>query len=119
MRFRLREKNPVTRKSVSSTRVSVNEAPTQWSSATQKHVTLSVTEAEQAAAATCAQYMIHRKHLLESMGLQVELPMILEIDNQGAVDLAANWSADGRTCHVDVQQNFLHEPKENGILLVK
>ena len=31
--------------------------------------------------------MIYQKHLLESMSLQVELPMIVEIDNQGAVDL--------------------------------
>ena len=45
--------------------------------------------------------------------------MILEIDNLGAVDLANNWSAGGRTCHVDVRQNFLRELKENGILLVK
>ena len=97
----------------------MNGAPTQWRSATQKHVTLYVTEAEQAAAVTCAQYMIHQKHLLDSVGLQVELPMILEVDNQGAVDLANNWSVGGRTRHVDVQQNFLHKLKENGIFIVK
>ena len=45
--------------------------------------------------------------------------MILEIDNQGAVDLANNWSAGGRTRHVGVRQNFLRELKENGILSVK
>ena len=70
---------------------------TQWRHATQKHVTLSVTEAEQAAVVTCAQALIHQKHLLESIGLQVELPLILEVDNQGAVDLANNWSAGGQT----------------------
>ena len=90
-------KDPDTRKLVSGTRVSVNGAPTQWRSATQKHVTLSVTETEQSAAVTCAQDMIHQKYILEFMGLQVELPMILEIDNQGAVDLASNRSAGGRT----------------------
>ena len=45
--------------------------------------------------------------------------MILEVDNQGAVDLANNWSAGGRTRHVDVRQNFLRELKEDGILIVK
>ena len=45
--------------------------------------------------------------------------MILEIDNQGAVDLANNWSIGGRTRHVDVRQNFLRKLKENGILIVK
>ena len=53
------------------------------------------------------------------MELQVELPMILEVNNQGAVDLANNWSAGGRTRHVDVRQNFLRELKEAGILIVK
>ena len=48
-----------------------------------------------------------QKHLLESMGLQVGLPVIFEIDNQGAVDLADNWSAAGRTHHMNVRQNLL------------
>ena len=45
--------------------------------------------------------------------------MILEIDKQGAVDLANNWSAGRRMCHVDVRQNFLRELKEEGILVVQ
>ena len=47
-------KDPDTRKLVSSTRVSVNGAATQWRSATQKHITLSFAEAEQEAAVMCA-----------------------------------------------------------------
>ena len=57
--------------------------------------------------------------MLEYMELQVELPMTLEVDNQGAVDLANNWSTGGRTRLVDVRQNFLQELIKNGILLVK
>ena len=49
----------------------------------------------------------------------MKLPMILEIDDQGAVDLANNWSAGGRTRHVDVRQNFLLKLKYDGILIVK
>ena len=109
---------PETRHSVTGTRVSVNEAVTQWRSASQKFVTLSTTEAEQAGCVTCAQDMVYHKNVLESIGLQVELPMILECDNKGAVDLANNWSTGGRTRHVDVRQNYLRELKEQGILLV-
>jgi hypothetical protein len=36
------------------------------------------------------------------MGLKVKLPMILEMDNKGAVDLANNWIIGGRTRHVNV-----------------
>ena len=53
------------------------------------------------------------------MGLQAEFSMILEIDNQGALDLVNNLNVGGRTRHVDIRQNFLHELKENGILPVK
>ena len=64
---------------------------------------------------------MHRiqKNVIESIGLKVELPMILECDNKGAVDLANNWTAGGRTRHVDVHQNWLRELKEEGILRVQ
>jgi hypothetical protein len=47
-------KDPNTRHCVTGTSVPVNGAMSQWTSDTQKHVTLSCTEAEQAAAVTCA-----------------------------------------------------------------
>ena len=97
----------------------MNEYVTQWRSATQKHVTLSVTEAEQAGAVVCAQDMIFQRHLLISIGFEVELSMILEVDNQGCVDLANNWTVGGPTRHIDVCQNWVRELKEKGILIVK
>jgi hypothetical protein len=53
------------------------------------------------------------------MSLEVELPMILETDNQRAVDLDNNTSAGGCRRHVDVRQNALYKLKENSISLVK
>jgi hypothetical protein len=53
------------------------------------------------------------------MGLQVELPMIIEIDNKGAKDLVDNWSVGSRLRHVEVKQFFLRELKEQGLLKVK
>ena len=41
--------------------------------------------------------MLYIKRVLEAMELKVELPMVLKIDNSGAVDLTNNWSAGGRT----------------------
>jgi hypothetical protein len=55
------------------------------------------------------------RHILESMELKMKLPMILEMDNKGAVDLANNWSIGGRTRHVDVRQCFLWELKESKV----
>ena len=84
-----------------------------------KVVTLSVTEAEEAAGVVCVQDMLYCMNVLESVELQVELPMVLKMDNKGAVDLINSWSAGGRTRHVGVRINFLRELKEKGILVVR
>ena len=97
----------------------MNGSVTHWQSVTQRSVTLSVTEAEQSGCVACAQDMVYQKNVIESIGLQVELPMILECDNKGAVDLANNWTAGGQTRHVNVHQNWLRELKEEGILIVQ
>jgi hypothetical protein len=79
---------------------------------TQKTVALSSYEAELNVAVLCIQDMIYGKNLLESIGLKVQLPMILEMDNKGAVDLINSLSVGGCTHHIDVKQFFLRELKE-------
>eukprot|EP00957_Ditylum_brightwellii_P109456 8348473-Ditylum_brightwellii.AAC.1 len=69
----------------------------------QKVVTLSVTEAETIAEVQCVQDMPYVKHVLEDMGLKVDLSMQLFIDNSGAVDLANNWSTGGTTRHMEMR----------------
>jgi hypothetical protein len=82
----------------------------------QSIVTGSVTEAEYVSAAECAQGMLFHMRTLESIGLQVEKPMIMELDNKGAIDLGNSWSASGRTRHIDTRHHFLRELKEEGLL---
>ena len=112
-------KDTQTRKSISGYRVLLEGAPVMFKSSTQKSVALSVCEAEQTAGVLCAQDMLYVRHILESMGLKVKLPMILEMDNKGAVDLANNWSIGGRTRHVDVRQCFLRELKESKLMDIR
>jgi hypothetical protein len=81
-------------------------------------IALSTTEAELFAAVLQAQDLMFAYHIMISLRLTVELPMILYVDNQGTVDLANNWSVGGRTRHVDVKQNYLRELKERGFLRV-
>ena len=52
------------------------------------------------------------------MKLKVKLPMILEVDNKGAVDLANNYSVGGRTKHFQTRQLFLRQLKEDGMIKV-
>jgi len=60
---------------------------------------------------------LHDEVLL-SLGLLVELPMIMEIDNKVAVDMANNWSVGGRTNYIDVRYLWLRELKMQGIARV-
>jgi len=82
-------------------------------------VTLDVTSAELVSGTQCAQDMLFSMRVLESMSLKVKKPMILEIDNKGAVDLSKNWSVNGRTRHDSIRQSFLRELNEDGIISVK
>ncbi len=88
-------------------------------SAMQKTVALSSCKAELNAAVLCVQDMIYQKNTLELIGLKVEYPMVLEMDNRGAIDLINSFSVGGCMQHIDVKQCFLQELKEAKILVVK
>ena len=107
------------RRSVLGGRVFANEAPATFRSATQKFVASSVTEAEGAAGVMTVQDMPYVYCLFLSMGLAVGLPMVPEMDNKGAVDLANNWSMGDRTWHMDVQNYLLRDLKDEGLLAIK
>jgi len=107
------------RRSVSGYGVFVNKAPVCVKSKMQESVTLSVTEAELVAATQCVQEMLYVKKVIESIGLHVELPMILKMDNKGAKDLINNWSVGGRMRHIEVKYYFLRELKEKGLIKVE
>ena len=63
--------------------------------------------------------MLYDRRVIMSLALKVKLPMILEIDNSGTIDLANSWSAGGRTRHMETKMFFLRDLKEAGILETK
>ena len=69
------------------------------------------------AAVTCAQDMMYAKNIIESLELEVELPMVLELGNREAVALINSWSVGGRTQHTGVRLNYLPELKEQGVMV--
>ena len=98
-----------TRKSVSGYLVFLNGAPVTIKSGMQKTTALSVAEAEIFAAMQCTQDMLYVMHVLNVMCLKVRKPLLLKMDNKGAIDLINNYSVGGRMKHVDVRQYFLRE----------
>ncbi len=109
-------KETQTQKSISGYMVLLEGEPVMFESSTQKSVALSICETEQTAGVLCAQGMLYIWNVLKSMELKVKLPMLLEMDNKGTVDLANNWSTGGHTRHVDVQQCFLRELKKSKVM---
>ena len=108
-----------TRKSVTGFIVYLEDAPVAIRSVMQKIIALSVTEAELIALVQCVQEMFFVRKILESMGLKVELPMLVECDNKGAVDLVNGHSIGGNTKHIAVRILHVRDYKDKGIIRVK
>jgi hypothetical protein len=56
---------------------------------------------------------------LESLGLEIELPMVMHVDNKGTVDSVNGYSVSGCMQHVNIKQCILRELKEAKVLIVK
>ena len=77
---------------------------------------LSVTEAETIAVLSCVQDILCNRRVLMLMGLKVELPIHLDVDNSGAVDPSNDWSPGKRTRYVEVRTFFIRYLKEEEII---
>ena len=83
--------------------------PISWRSKGQKSVTLSSSEAEYVALSEAAKEVKFVYQLLVSMGMKVKLPIIVHVDNLGAVFMSENVSVSQRTKHVDIRYRFVQE----------
>ena len=108
-----------TRSSVSGFAIYVNGCLVSWRSKIQNSVTLLSTEAEYVAVSQCVAELGFVKQILEGLQQEVELPMILKVDNTGAIELTKNWSTSTRTKHIDVQMHYIRELTEQGIIKVE
>ena len=72
-----------------------------------EYVCLSLTEAKLRAGILYAQDVSYVMPSLQSLELKVKLPVLLQMNNKGVVDLANTWSVGGPTRHINVKQYFL------------
>ena len=107
--------DPETRRSVSGFIVYVNECPVAWRSRQQKTTSLSSCESEYYAMTEAATELMYVKQLFEFLEVPIELPMVIQADNQGAIFLARNETS-SRTKHVDVRYHFIRELVETGVI---
>jgi Reverse transcriptase (RNA-dependent DNA polymerase) len=110
---------PDSRKSVSGNTTELQGVPVITRSFMQDTRKLSVTEAELDSLVSNVQDMLFTRQVVESMGLQVELPMVARSDCLAVIHMVNNWSVGGRTRHVANKAMVLRELKEWGILIVE
>jgi hypothetical protein len=78
-------------------------APIAWKSKSGKSVTLSSTEAEYFALSEVTKEVMFVKQVLESMGIEIKLPILIKVDNVGAIYLSNNFVLSQRTKHIDIR----------------
>ena len=83
--------------------------PISWRSSQQKSASLSSSEAEHCAMSESVKETIFVARSLEALGIKVQKPMKIRVDNIGAIFMAENTTASPRTKHMDVRANFAHE----------
>ena len=92
--------------------------PISWKSRGQKAVTLSSSEAEYVAISELCAEVMFLKQVLEFLQVEVKLPIIIRVDNVGAIYLAHNATSGPRTKHVDIRYHFVRDYIEDGIVKI-
>ncbi|RVW80052.1 Retrovirus-related Pol polyprotein from transposon TNT 1-94 [Vitis vinifera] len=102
------------RKSTSGYVFLLSSGAISWSSKKQPIVSLSSTEAEFIAAASCACQAVWLKRVLGKLGQNQGKPTIIHCDSSSAIKLSKNPVMHGRSKHIDVRFHFLRELTKAG-----
>ena len=93
--------------------------PVAWRSKGMKSVVLSTTEVEYMALSEVVKELKVIVQLLQTMNIEVELPITVHVDNVGAIWLSNNHSTSDRTKHIDIRTSFVKEYQEYGKIIIK
>ncbi|WVZ86101.1 hypothetical protein U9M48_032936 [Paspalum notatum var. saurae] len=103
----------IDRKSTSGTCQLLETSLVSWSSRKQASISLSTTEAEYVAAASCCSQLLWMKATLSDFGLRFgRIPLL--VDSIFAISVAKNPVLHSRTKHIDVRFHFLRDQYKKG-----
>jgi hypothetical protein len=111
--------DPETRISVTGFIVYLMGVPVSWRSKAQRGVTLSSSKSEYVAISEAVKEIKFMYFLLQDIGFDVELPIVVKTDNIGALFISQNASTGVRTRHVDTRYHFIRENVEDGIIKIE
>ena len=107
-----------TRKSVSGFVIYLCGAVMAWRSKGQRSVSLSSTEAEYIAISEVAMEILYVAGILKFLGVPLEYPITVNVDNIDAIYLSKNATTGSRTKHIDTRYHFVREYIEDGVIKV-
>ena len=110
--------DPVSRRSISSFILYVLGILVSWRLKSQKSVSLSSSEVEYTALSEAVKEIMFVAQLLESMHIAVKYPVMVRVDNVGAIFMASNIMTTSHTKHVDIWCKYVNEYVENGIVKI-
>ena len=84
-----------------------------------KSVLLSTTEAEYMALSEVVKELTFIVQLLQTMNVELELPIAVHVGNVGAIWLSNNRTTSDRTKHIDIRTSFVKEYQEDVKIIVK
>lgn len=90
-----------------------------WRSKGQKPTALSSTEAEGCSCSEGVKEITFIVQILLFLGVAVELPVDVFIDNVGAIYLFENAGSSNRTRHIDARTQFVRDLQDQELLKVK
>jgi hypothetical protein len=107
------------RKSITGYVIFVSGSVISWKSKSQPCVTLSSTEAEYVALNETVREEKFLFQLLEVLGIRVERPAKVFVDNVGCIFLSQNKTSGERTKHIDMKYHFIREQIKSGLVDVQ
>ena len=84
-----------------------------------KSIVLSTTKAEYIAWSEVVKELKLIVQLLQTMNIEVELPITVYVDKVGAIWLSNNRTTSDRTKHIDIRTSFVKEYQEDGKIIIK
>ena len=108
-----------TRRSVTGYAIYLNGCLIAWKSKSQRSVTLSSSEAEYVSISEIAKDLLFVKQNLEFADVTIRYPIIVHVDNIGAIYMAENGSSSNQTKHVNTRYHFVRELIEEGIIKIE
>jgi len=92
--------------------------PISWKSHAQQSVMLSSSEAKFMALLEAAKEIKFIVQVMLSIGIKVEMPIVVHEDNVGAIFMAENVSTSGHTKHVDICYHYVRKFIEDSFICI-